>query len=172
MFFFVVLCAPHSFTVFLCLLYIQCTVCYFEWILLNENIISSLTSHSAKKMCSVWRKNHISTRCFLYCVRCTKGHSIQSEFSALLQIKSVLTATPFSTACECMRMGMRETKSYYNRYAKFATTLFFLWSSHTHICFWKQLTTAFPVEQCAIFVCIDGFLLLFVIICLSPHHAI
>lgn len=85
--FFVVLCAPHSFTVFSSLLYIQFAMCYFEWILLNEKIISSLTSHSAKKMCSVWRKKHISTRCFLYCVRCTKGHSIQSEFSALLQIK-------------------------------------------------------------------------------------
>lgn len=48
------------------------------------------------------------------------------------------------------RNGVREQELLYNRYAKFVTTLFFLWSSHTYICFCKQLTTAFPVEQCIV----------------------
>lgn len=70
--------------------------------------------------------------------RRTGEHRIQSEFSVLLQIKSVLSSIQLSV-CVC--------ESYYNHYAKFATTLFFLWSSHTYICFCKQLTTAFPVKQ-------------------------
>lgn len=58
-----------------------CTVCYFEWILLNEKIISSLTSHSAKEnVFSLKKGTHISIRFlfFMYCVRCVKGHPIQS----------------------------------------------------------------------------------------------
>lgn len=119
----------------------HCTVCYFEWILLNEKIISSLTSHSAKEMCSPSEESATHTFLpgpFRILFRRTGEHRIQSEFSVLLQIKSVLSSIQLSV-CVC--------ESYYNHYAKFATTLFFLWSSHTYICFCKQLTTAFPVKQ-------------------------
>lgn len=134
-------CLSHS------CVHTHCTVCYFEWILLNEKIISSLTSHSAKKMCSVWRTQHththlypvlfvFSTFCILFVALETQSH-IHSEFSVLLQIKSVLSAQ-FSRVAELLQSLCKICNN----------SVFLMIIAYLYICFCKQLTTAFSVKQC------------------------